>query len=257
MEQTNVQKLAKVLRWLVALAFVCNIIALYFVPAIVLLSPIELFQGFWDRLLILLQIQPLGEDDIYTPMVFVALFAWQEMWREPTSLPYVGFLLLCGISSAQILYQARRVLDTILAGSPFVGKNAQALKSAAVCCWVISGAALLRMILEIIALKNPAPLITYNAAAVPIFFMGGLLFLVMSALFRQAAELQVNLDVMMAKRKMSLGELAQKVDITMANLSILKNNKARAVRFSTLEAICKALDCQPGDILEYVPDGET
>ena len=66
----------------------------------------------------------------------------------------------------------------------------------------------------------------------------------------------VNLDVMMAKRKMSLGELAQKVDITMANLSILKNNKARAVRFSTLAAICKALDCQPGDILEYVPDEE-
>ena len=66
----------------------------------------------------------------------------------------------------------------------------------------------------------------------------------------------VNLDVMMAKRKMSLGELAQKVDITMANLSILKNNKARAVRFSTLEAICKALDCQPGGILEYVPDEE-
>ena len=66
----------------------------------------------------------------------------------------------------------------------------------------------------------------------------------------------VNLDVMMARRKMSLGELAQKVDITMANLSILKNNKARAVRFSTLEAICKALDCQQGDILEFVPDGE-
>ena len=66
----------------------------------------------------------------------------------------------------------------------------------------------------------------------------------------------VNLDVMMARRKMSLGELAQKVDITMANLSILKNNKARAVRFSTLEAICAALDCQPGDLLEYVPDGE-
>ena len=66
----------------------------------------------------------------------------------------------------------------------------------------------------------------------------------------------VNLDVMMAKRKMSLGELAQRVDITMANLSILKSNKARAVRFSTLEAICKALDCQPGDILEYVPEEE-
>jgi len=63
----------------------------------------------------------------------------------------------------------------------------------------------------------------------------------------------VNLDVMMAKRKMSLNELASKVDITLANLSILKNNKARAVRFSTLEAICAALECQPGDILEYVP----
>ncbi len=64
----------------------------------------------------------------------------------------------------------------------------------------------------------------------------------------------VNLDVMMAKRKMSLGELSQRVDVTMANLSILKNNKAKAVRFSTLEAICQALDCQPGDILEYLPD---
>lgn len=64
----------------------------------------------------------------------------------------------------------------------------------------------------------------------------------------------VNLDVMMARRKMSLGELSQKVDVTMANLSILKNNKAKAVRFSTLEAICRALDCQPGEILEYVPD---
>ena len=64
----------------------------------------------------------------------------------------------------------------------------------------------------------------------------------------------VNLDVMMAKRKKGLTELAGEVDITMANLSILKHNKAKAVRFTTLEAICKALDCQPGDILEYVPD---
>lgn len=67
--------------------------------------------------------------------------------------------------------------------------------------------------------------------------------------------IMVNLDVMMARRKMSLSELSQRVDITMANLSILKNNKAKAVRFSTLEAICRALDCQPGDILEYVEDG--
>lgn len=61
----------------------------------------------------------------------------------------------------------------------------------------------------------------------------------------------INLDVMLARRKMSVTELSEKVGITMANLSILKNGKARAIRFSTLEAICRALDCQPGDILEY------
>ena len=64
----------------------------------------------------------------------------------------------------------------------------------------------------------------------------------------------VNLDVMMARRKMTLSQLSEKVDITLANLSVLKNNKAKAIRFSTLEAVCAALDCQPGDILEYVPD---
>lgn len=64
----------------------------------------------------------------------------------------------------------------------------------------------------------------------------------------------VNIDVMMAKRKMSAGELSEKIGITPTNLSILKNNKAKAIRFSTLEALCKALNCQPADILEYSPD---
>ena len=67
----------------------------------------------------------------------------------------------------------------------------------------------------------------------------------------------INIDVMMAKRKMSLGELAERVDITPANLSILKNGKAKAIRFSTLEAICRELDCQPGDLLEHVPTDDT
>ncbi|MGN6616483.1 MAG: helix-turn-helix domain-containing protein [Ilyomonas sp.] len=66
----------------------------------------------------------------------------------------------------------------------------------------------------------------------------------------------VNLDVMMAKRKISLNELSERVDLTLSNLSILKTGKAKAIRFSTLEAICKALDCQPGDILEYRNDEE-
>ena len=65
----------------------------------------------------------------------------------------------------------------------------------------------------------------------------------------------VNLDVMLAKRKMSLSQLSEQVDVTIANLSILKTNKAKAVRFSTLEAICRTLDCQPGDLLEYVGEG--
>lgn len=63
--------------------------------------------------------------------------------------------------------------------------------------------------------------------------------------------IRINLDVMLAKRKMSVTELSEKVGITMANLSILKNGKAKAIRFSTLEAICEALECQPGDVLEY------
>ncbi|PXY41384.1 transcriptional regulator [Flavobacterium cheongpyeongense] len=67
----------------------------------------------------------------------------------------------------------------------------------------------------------------------------------------------VNLDVMMAKRKISLNELSERVDLTLSNLSILKTGKAKAIRFSTLDAICKALDCQPGDILEYISDSKT
>ncbi|WP_251623718.1 helix-turn-helix domain-containing protein [Odoribacter lunatus] len=68
--------------------------------------------------------------------------------------------------------------------------------------------------------------------------------------------IRVNIDVMMARRKMSLNELAEKVDITPANLSILKTGKAKAIRFSTLEAVCRILECQPGDILEYLPEKE-
>lgn len=66
----------------------------------------------------------------------------------------------------------------------------------------------------------------------------------------------VDLDVMLAKRKMTLSQLSQQVNVTLANLSVLKTNKARAIRFSTLDAICAALDCQPGDLLRYIPENE-
>lgn len=68
--------------------------------------------------------------------------------------------------------------------------------------------------------------------------------------------IRIKLDVMMAERQISAGVLAERIDLTPANLSILKNNKAKAIRFSTLEALCRELHCQPGDILEYVPDSE-
>ena len=68
--------------------------------------------------------------------------------------------------------------------------------------------------------------------------------------------IRIKLDVMMAERQISAGVLAERIDLTPANLSILKNNKAKAIRFSTLEALCRELKCQPGDILEYVPDSE-
>ena len=68
--------------------------------------------------------------------------------------------------------------------------------------------------------------------------------------------IQINLDLVMAKKRISTGRLAELIDLTPANLSILKNNRAKAVRFSTLNALCRELDCQPGDILEYIPDEE-
>ncbi|AQP53923.1 transcriptional regulator [Vagococcus penaei] len=68
--------------------------------------------------------------------------------------------------------------------------------------------------------------------------------------------IQINIDVMLAKRKMSVTDLTNHVGITMANISILKNGKAKAIKFSTLEKICEALNCQPGDILEYIPDSD-
>ena len=105
------------------------------------------------------------------------------------------FLLFCGICTAVILWQGRRVLDTVLRGNPFVMDNAKSLKRAAVCCFVISGAALVRVIWGLAYYQSIAPLLTYNALFVPIFLMGGLLFMVMSALFRQAAGIKAENDL--------------------------------------------------------------
>ncbi len=194
MEQTSVQKLARVLRVMVIITFVCNIIVLFFVPTLAGM----LAENRWDgqtmeRLLT-------GESAgfwlkfsvfSWSPLAWMFALAGEDFYWPVLTL----FLLSCGTCTAVILWQGKRVLDTILKGDPFVLDNAKSLKRAAVCCFVISGAALVRVIWGLAYYQSIAPLLTYNALFVPIFLMGGLLFMVMSALFRQAAELKAENDL--------------------------------------------------------------
>lgn len=194
MERTSVQKLARVLRVMVIITFVCNIIVLFFVPTLAGM----LAENRWDgqtmeRLLT-------GESAgfwlkfsvfSWSPLAWMFALAGEDFYWPVLTL----FLLSCGTCTAVILWQGKRVLDTILKGDPFVLDNAKSLKRAAVCCFVISGAALVRVIWGLAYYQSIAPLLTYNALFVPIFLMGGLLFVVMSALFRQAAELKAENDL--------------------------------------------------------------
>ena len=191
MEQTSVQKLAQVLRVLVIVIFACNVIALYFVPGLALLGggidslqELTPYQNFWEL--------PIRVVILFSYCWFPTMWAFAE---APVSLALAVFLLVCGICTANILWQAKRVLDTILKGEPFTMNNAVNMKRAAVCCFVISGAALARLIWGLIYYASVRPLLTYNALFVPVFLVGGLLFLVMSALFRQAAELKAENDL--------------------------------------------------------------
>lgn len=195
MERTQVQRWAKSLRIMVGVLIVCNMIALFFVPAMVWLAPDGLFVEIEERVLHLMKIRPYGEDDIYIPIFMLALASWMEVFHDVVHLLYTVFFLTCGSCSLIILRQARCILDTILEGNPFQIANANSMRRAAVCCWVVSGAAFVRMIAELMRHHSTAPLYTYNTLFVPVFLMAGLLFLVMSALFRQAAELKEDQDL--------------------------------------------------------------
>ncbi len=189
MEKTAVQRLARALRVLVVITFVCNLIALFLVPGIAafyvggggtgLLENNSAFQfmRFFTT--------------VWHPVVWMLGAAGESQDWVVLSL----FLLSCGVCTAVILWQGKRVLDTILKGKPFTLRNAQNLKRAAVCCFLISAAALLRLAWGLAYYQSIGPLLTYNALFVPIFFMAGLLCLVMSALFRQAAELKEDQDL--------------------------------------------------------------
>lgn len=194
MERTSVQKLARVLRVLVVITFVCNLITLFFVPTLAAM----LTENRWDgqameRLLSGERVDFwLGFTlQSWNPVIWLLALTGEDFYWPVLTL----FLLACGTCTAVILWQAKRVLGTILKGDPFVTDNAANMKRAAICCFGISGAAFLRLIWGFATYQSILPLLTYNALFVPVFFMGGLLFLVMSALFRQAAELKAENDL--------------------------------------------------------------
>lgn len=200
MIRATVPRQAKSLRLLVSILIVCNVVGLVLIPAFVVFGPEVLLQYEVDHLLHLLHIRPLPADqvELYVPVwwsVALVLTGWQQIWFQAEWLFHTLFLLVCGGCSLTTLRQARDILDTILSGEPFQTINAACMKRAALCCWVVSAAALVRLLVELGWRKSIVPLCTYNALAIPVFFMAGLLFLVMSALFRQAAELQKDQDL--------------------------------------------------------------
>ena len=192
MERTAVQRLAAVLRTMVLIVFVLNLLCLLFVPgmAVICLDRDTMADPEWRKALAwalrergflfvgTVCLGGFGSLFKYAPVGVLSLFFW-----------------VCGTCTALILWQARSVLDTILGGNPFQLKNARALNRAAVCCWVISGAALVKLALWLWLERNIAPLFTYTTLFIPAFLMAGLLFQVMSALFRQAAELKEDQDL--------------------------------------------------------------
>jgi len=193
MKQTAVQKLAWVLRVLVVITFVCNLIALYFVPALAALAAGNRWDGQITERLLSGPLRSWLDFSFYAwnPLLWMMGAASGDLYFPVLAL----FLLFSGVCSAVILWQGKRMLDTILKGTPFTLDNSKNLRRAAVFCFLISGAALLRLIWGFAAYESIAPLLTYNALFVPVFLMAGLLCMVMSALFRQAAELKAENDL--------------------------------------------------------------
>ena len=175
MEKTGVQKLAKVLRVCVIVFIVCVILAMTAVPR-------------------LLSLRWVTTDNVKDE-IWLFFRSYLAIFAEPYDAVLALFLWACGACAVNILWQGKRVLENIIYGEPFHPGNAVSLNRAAVSCFVISGAALARLIFEFAYYRNALPLFTYNALFVPVFLVGGLLFLVMSALFRQAAELKDENDL--------------------------------------------------------------
>ena len=192
MSNSTVQILARVLRVLLIFALLLNVLALLLVPASVMVNAENLFGGAGTFLHDLFHPEA---DDVTAAGVSAIFLSWVWIWGEGANALIALFLVICGICTALILLQGLRVLGTILQGAPFSTQNAVSLRRAAVCSFCIAGAALLRTIWGLWFYQSLRPLATYNAFFVPIFTMFGLLCLVMSALFRQAAELKAENDL--------------------------------------------------------------
>ena len=197
MERTSVQRLARVLRVMVIVIIVCNILALFTVPMLAVAQWTSAGGGAveWGLTALEALLDPETRSESFVWLGYLFMFSWPAVFENAYTAVLTLFLWTCGICTAVILWQGNRVLDTILAGEPFSMKNAANLRRAAVCCFVISGAALLRLIWGFAAYRNILPLLTYNALFVPVFLMAGLLCMVVSALFRQAAELKAENDL--------------------------------------------------------------
>lgn len=184
MPNSNVQKIARILHILVLFTFLCNLLALPLVPGLVYYRfNLKTIQSMWAY----------EWNDCMANFLNALLTWWNS--GEPYTVVLTLFLLFSGVCTAVILWQGHRVLRTILRGTPFSLENAVSLRRAAVSSFVISAAALVRVIFSVYYYHSPFPLLTYNALFVPIFAMAGLLCLVMSALFRQAAEIKAENDL--------------------------------------------------------------
>lgn len=192
MTMTSTQRMARILRTVMTIALVCNIIALFIVPSIRYLGLRDFLFLLKNRILELtVRDYPMDSEPIPV-LLFGGLFV---VWTKPVAAIWTVFLWICGCLTAVILWQARLVVNTVLEGNPFQHANAVALKRVALCCWSVSVVALVRLVAELLYYRDPAPLLTYNTLFVPGFYAAGLLFMVLSALFRQAAQLQEDQDL--------------------------------------------------------------
>ncbi len=193
MKESTVRRWTRILGWLLTGALILNIGTLLLVPGFVSYVS-EGGPAVLRRAMQLELEQWLGGGD-RSELLKVFFFSWRTVWLRPESALLTCFYWLCGGCTALTLVQAKRVVGTILVQKPFQGANARSLGWAARCCWVISAAALVRLILWLWSEGGVAPLFTYNAFFVPAFGMAGLLLQVMSALFHQAAQLKEDQDL--------------------------------------------------------------